>query len=563
MEYIIGGILIIIVLIIAGLIWRKKIYDEVDRLEGWKMDIMNRNVTSELSKVKNLNLSGETQERFESWKDRWDQILTKELPDLEEYLFDAEESADRYRISAAKKNLRNVEEELKGIEADIDSMFIELEQLLESEQSSREEVEELQPKIKVLRKILIQNRHEFGKAESLYESEINGMDEKMKQYNGHVEDGNYFEAQKLVHELKEQLSSLEEQIEQFPVLYRSCKKELPAQLNELLSGIKGMKKDGYHIDHLGFEKELHDHQLRVENAVGQLNKGSMEGVQELITTIEERIKEMYQLLEKEAIAKNYVEKHLPGYRKELENEISDFEETRFEVEDLQESYYFEDQDVEVFLTLQNRVKQLKDELEKMDEQLELKESTHIDIRESIESRFEELSRLHEQHEEFRVQIQTLRKEELEAKDQVWQMRKDFQDTQRAIQKSNIPGVPAHIWELLDTVAVKTEEVELQLEKHPLDMGEVQSALTEAEESTRLMIDQTEQLLDQAALVELVIQYANRYRSQHPDLASKLGEAETLFRDYEYEEALEHAAKALEEIEPGALKRLEDYRKVPS
>ena len=42
MELIIGIVLAIIVLIIIGLILRKRAYDYVDRTEAWKLDIMAR-----------------------------------------------------------------------------------------------------------------------------------------------------------------------------------------------------------------------------------------------------------------------------------------------------------------------------------------------------------------------------------------------------------------------------------------------------------------------------------------------------------------------------------------
>lgn len=75
----------------------------------------------------------------------------------------------------------------------------------------------------------------------------------------------------------------------------------------------------------------------------------------------------------------------------------------------------------------------------------------------------------------------------------------------------------------------------------------------------LLVEQTEVMVDQARLTEQVIQYANRYRSKYPLLAAKLLEAENLFRSYEYEVALEQFAKALEEVEPGALKRIEEHQ----
>src|SRR5690625_6490541 len=90
-----------------------------------------------------------------------------------------------------------------------------------------------------------------------------------------------------------------------------------------------------------------------------------------------------------------------------------------------------------------------------------------------------------------------------------------------------------------------------LEKQPLDIGEVQQAITEGEAAIENAVEQTEVILDQAYLTEQVIQYANRYRSANPALATKLAEAERLFRSYEYEISLEHAANAIEEIEPGS------------
>ncbi|MDY0396982.1 septation ring formation regulator EzrA [Virgibacillus halophilus] len=58
MGYIVGAILLIITLLIIGLILRKKIYDEVDRQDEWKLDIMNRNVAAEISRIKKVEFIG-------------------------------------------------------------------------------------------------------------------------------------------------------------------------------------------------------------------------------------------------------------------------------------------------------------------------------------------------------------------------------------------------------------------------------------------------------------------------------------------------------------------------
>ncbi|MFA1820306.1 septation ring formation regulator EzrA [Virgibacillus oceani] len=560
MAYIIGTILVIITLIIIGLILRKRVYDVVDRCEAWKMDIMGRNIAAELSRIKQLNLSGETQAKFESWKERWDQIVTKELPDMEEYLFDAEEAADRYRFRSARKTLNETEKVLESIEVDIEKILKEVDGLMDSEKSGRKEAEEIDPAIRALRKKISQQRYQYGKAESYFDNEIDLLAEKLAGYNDEIQSGNYYQAKELIDELKVRLTDLEDQMEEFPEIYKKCKQELPSQLDDLHAGLKEMKEDGYRVDHLAFEKEIRTYQEKFSNSLEKMEKGDTSQAKEIIPEIEERIQEMYRLLEKEALAKNYLENQIPGYKKTVTNIEHIFDNTRSEVEELQKAYYIEDSDLERFMSLDKAVTRLKADMDMLDNEIEDKDASHSELREKMEQGFQQVEELQEAHKVFKSRIENLRKDEREAKAKLTEIRNKLYDTQRKLKKSNIPGVPNFIWDSLENATFKNHQVLSALEKQPLDMNEVQQALGDAENAVNQMIDQADVMLDQAYLTEQVIQYANRYRSQYPMLASKLMEAERLFRSYEYELSLEHAAKAVEEIEPGALKRIEKFQK---
>ncbi|MFD2046342.1 septation ring formation regulator EzrA [Ornithinibacillus salinisoli] len=556
MEYIIGFVLIVIALIIVGLILRKRVYDEVDRQESWKMDIMNRNITSQLSRIKNLNLSGETQERFESWKERWELILAKELPDIEEYLFDAEEYADRYRFHNSKKTLRKSDQILQSIEKDIEKILHELDELMESEESSRKEIEHIQPSIKSMRKQLLQNRFQYGKAEVRFEVELDELDEQLAQYHELVDSGNYLEAKDLVTNLKVELERLQVEIEEFPSLYKACKNELPGQIDDLYTGISEMKSEGYRVEHLGFEKEIHSYQKRLLDCVNALEKGDTSEPKVVISELEERIQEMYELLEKEALAKSYMESKVPSYQKSLHEIAATFEDTKVEVETLKKTYYFDDQDMEKYLSLEKSITQLQKQYEEIKNGLE-KNVAHSELRSQLDHAFDQLESIQNDHETFKQSIYNLRKDELEAKEKLKEMRDQIYFTSRKVKKSNIPGVPNFIWNSMEDATDKTNRVLQALEKQPLDIAEVQRTLAEAKSLVDNVIDQTDTMLEQAYLTEQVIQYANRYRSKYPLLAAKLAEAENMFRSYEYELALEQAAVAIQEVEPGALKRIEE------
>src|SRR5690625_3220949 len=191
MQWLIGIILFIITLLIIGLIMRKRVYDTVDRQEIWKMDIMNRNTASQLARMKGLNLSGEAQEKFEVWKDRWEFIVTKELPDIEDYLFKTEDLADRYRFPSAYKIIHKTNQMLESIEESIEEMLKELDGLLLSEEKSREKIQELKPFLEILRKKILHNRYQFGNAYQYFEMMINKLEQNITNYDKLVDAGDY------------------------------------------------------------------------------------------------------------------------------------------------------------------------------------------------------------------------------------------------------------------------------------------------------------------------------------------------------------------------------------
>ncbi len=104
MELVIGAIVVVLGALVFGYLTRKKYYKEMDRLEGWKIEILNRPILDELSKVKQLNMTGQTEELFERWRAEWDEIAAGKLPDVEDQLFDAEEFIDKLQFKKAKES---------------------------------------------------------------------------------------------------------------------------------------------------------------------------------------------------------------------------------------------------------------------------------------------------------------------------------------------------------------------------------------------------------------------------------------------------------------------------
>ena len=168
----------------------------------------------------------------------------------------------------------------------------------------------------------------------------------------------------------------------------------------------------------------------------------------------------------------------------------------------------------------------------------------------------QLKALLEEQKVFSEKLQTLRKDELEAQDSLADLKRKMFETGRMISKSNIPGLPSEFKGIIKEAKVSIADVQKKLEEKPLNISSVYLFLEKAVSNTNKVFETSKELIEQMYLAEKVIQYGNRYRSSNIYIAESLKEAEELFRQYKYLEALETAASAIEKVDPGSMKNLE-------
>lgn len=558
MELVIAIIIVAIVLfIIVGAVMRKKVYQRVDAMEEKKVLLMNRQVADEMSKVRDLNLTGETESLFESWRDEWDEINDEVFSNVEEDLLDAEESAERYRFGKAFRILNHIERELNQVEKTIDDIFGEVDRLLHSEKDSRQEIEKIKPRISEVRKVVLQNGYQLGKSEVVFEVELDDIENELKEYETLTASGNYTDAQQLAQKLSGQLKELERKVHSFPELYRLCKQSLPEDLDHLQNGIREMKDEGYQVQLLGLDKEIQTHHETLIKIIEELNKGQDDGVNDKIEQIKNRIIEIYDELEKEALDKNFVIQKLEKMNQQLELATERFSEIKNNVLEVKENYHLNDEKYEKQYQLEKSLDRLNKEAERIQAMVENEEELFSTIRVEVENWFADYEDWKEPLEQFDEFLHNLRKDELDARDRISNLKNEIIRIRQQLQKSNLPGIPHYINELVSEGRHAVVNSIEALEEQPLNIDRVNDSIEKAEKIVGTAVEQTGLLLDQAQLAEMVIQYANRYRSQYPLLAAQISESEAAFLNYDYELALEKSSKALEEVEPGAIKRLEE------
>ncbi|ANB62157.1 septation ring formation regulator EzrA [Anoxybacteroides amylolyticum] len=540
---------------IYNYMYRKKMYREIDRLEAWKIAIMNRQVTEELSKVKQLNMTGETEQLFERWRQQWDDIVTVRLPEIEEKLFDVEEFIDKYRYSKAKAVLREIEQVLRKIEEDIQTILHELDELVGSEEQNRTEMEQLKTLYREAKKTLLAYRHTFGEAEENLARKLEEIHQGFQRFEEMTNDGNYLAAREAVFALKQQLTDVSSMLQEIPSLLTECQTAIPAQLSELVEGYQEMKEAGYILDHLHIEQEIAKQQEKLPQCLDMIRTLELEEAKQLLEEIKSDIDALYDLLEKEVLAYQYVKTEMGQLQEQLEQLGEEAKQTGAETLFVQQSYRLSTKDLEKYRNIEKQIQQLVKRFSFIQERALEERTAHSLIKEELESLAAQMQLLREEHEQFREMLQTLRKDELAARGKLREIRHQLSEAVRYVKKSRLPGLPETYKLQLDEAKELLTTVSLRLDEKPLNMEAVQQVLAAAAVLVERVSEQTISMVEQADLVEKVIQYGNRYRRRYPSVKEGLEEAEQLFRHYEYEQALEQAVATVEAVEPGAFERV--------
>ena len=555
MEYILGIIVLILIFIIWGYFFKKKYFKEIDRLEAWKMDIMHRPVLEELSKVKQLNMTGETEEMFENWREEWDVIITDRMPEVEELLFDAEEYVDKYRFRRSKDVQERIKVKLNEIEEMISKILLELNELVGSEEKNRVEIEEIKESYRQSKKSLLAHRHNYGKAADKLESSLDEVLKILEQYEEETKNGNYLNARELVLSIKEKLAKLSSKMDSLPRLLVEVHTDLPAQISELKDGYAEMAAQGYLLSHIQFEQEISRIEKEVDLYKSQLDSGETDEVDQGMKDVRESIDVMYDLLEKEVLSKQYVMKNETVLRESIDELEAENEELQAETELVQQTYHLNEDELAAQRKMEKQIAQITKRYQLLLLKMEDNVMASSLISDEMKTLALQLNELKESQKNFALKLQALRKDEMDARGSLNELRRKMMETSRLISKSNMPGLPEEYKSLLLEAQESIEDVHGKLEEKPLDMTAVYIYLEKAVQMANTVYEKAEELIEHMYLAERVIQFGNRYRSSHEDVAESLREAEAKFHSYEYQAALETAAAAIEKVDPGSLKKI--------
>lgn len=556
MQYIIIPIVILLVIIIVLLQQQRKHRKIVEVLEQKRRDMQNRPINEELTKVKALNMNGQTEEMFDRWRGMNDDIKGEYVEKINGLLQKIEDSIRSFKFKKATILEEEIKSYLKTASQTQDNIVTELNELIGSEEKNRVEIEELKEKYKVARKTLLAHQHAFGDALPALEERLEEFTPQSEQFEELTNNGNYLEARELVEQLQQEAENFLQLIQDIPTLLTDVQTNIPSSLAEIRGGYAEMEGQGYYLRHL----ELLEAFEHVDEEITVLKKDmknlELDTIRQRIEDLNETIDYFYDVLENEVMAKQYLDKHCDSMFGKITKLQQSLRHTITEAEYVQESYHLSEEDADIPRECLRQLDLLQKRYDLVAMQVREGKSAYSSLRDELAIIELAVGKTMNIHEEFSRRMKNLRVDEEDARQRLIVIERTLQTTERMLNKANIPGVPAQLQAELEGVAELIYVVHEGLRQVPLDMNDVGQKVEETEQAMANVSQASEQLIEDVLAIERIIQYGNRHRATNKQLDERLTEAERAFVNAQYTKALEEAGAAVEEAEPGALEKVQ-------
>lgn len=550
MPYAIGAIVLIALI---GFIYitaiRKKYYRDIDKLESKKIDLMNMPVLVEIHNLKNLNNSGDTEEKIITWRENWEMFQKEEFPSIEHLLFEAEEATEKYRFKKSVEVCKIIAEKLNQFEKTIAEMIEEIKDLGETASKNDLHLNNLKEQFKELKRQLIIHNHVYGKSLTYLEKEISAVADDFLDVEHEVANGNYYTAKEKLEIIQEKYDRLVEKSQLIPELTNDCRKKLPKFIEMTKQVFLDMKKLGLPLSHLTYLEEFEKMEKDLKKNLELLDEAKAFEVLESTIGMNNRLTEMCDNLSLEDESQKFIENKQEVVEDFVREVASQVKFLREETEKVSLNYQISEDDREVCDTLQNRMKALREKWHFVLEQIKKKQDPYSELKIQVEEIEIELQNISDGFKVLISKLNGLRKDEMIAQQKLSEMKSSFFEIYTRIKTSNLPGIPAIFDVLRNEARDAVIIVEEKMKESKLDIPNINFALEEAIKKTDALSKYTDKIIEDMELAERLIQFGNRYRKQNSSLAEALHEAEQKFRNFQYSEAREIASAAIEKVQP--------------
>ncbi|HHC9943187.1 TPA: septation ring formation regulator EzrA [Staphylococcus aureus] len=556
--YIILAIIVIILIAVGVLFYlRSNKRQIIEKAIERKNEIETLPFDQNLAQLSKLNLKGETKTKYDAMKKDNVESTNKYLAPVEEKIHNAEALLDKFSFNESQSEIDDANELMDSYEQSYQQQLEDVNEIIALYKDNDELYDKCKVDYREMKRDVLANRHQFGEAASLLETEIEKFEPRLEQYEVLKADGNYVQAHNHIAALNEQMKQLRFYMEEIPELIRETQKELPGQFQDLKYGCRDLKVEGYDLDHVKVDSTLQSLKTELSFVEPLISRLELEEANDKLANINDKLDDMYDLIEHEVKAKNDVEETKDIITDNL-FKAKDMNYTlQTEIEYVRENYYINESDAQSVRQFENEIQSLISVYDDILKEMSKSAVRYSEVQDNLQYLEDHVTVINDKQEKLQNHLIQLREDEAEAEDNLLRVQSKKEEVYRRLLASNLTSVPERFIIMKNEIDHEVRDVNEQFSERPIHVKQLKDKVSKIVIQMNTFEDEANDVLVNAVYAEKLIQYGNRYRKDYSNVDKSLNEAERLFKNNRYKRAIEIAEQALESVEPGVTKHIEE------
>lgn len=554
--YFLIGIIVVFIIVVGVLLYIRNIRkNEIENLISELERVRLLSFDKTIAKMDQFNMLGEALAAREEWTKNWYDSLEVNGNSAEEKLEDAKILLEQFKFNDAKENMQVAEGEIKTVQENFDRTIEGIEALEQSHKEAERQYKNADNLFREAKRDVLANGHQFGDSERSLERLILSFEPELKAYKDKIKEGNYHSAHAHIADVNEDLESLRENMNAIPNMIRVVQKELPNQFQDIRFGCRELKSQGYDLEHIQVENTLSDLKFKLNSIEPKIAQLELDEARQQIEEINSTMDEMLELVEHEVKAKSKVEAH----QEELSDKLFQAQNTNYmlrtEIDYIKDLYHMNETDVHNVHKFEQEIENLIDIYDDIVNETKKNTTRYSKLVDNVEHITKNVEEINEAQGSIQDYFNTLREDEKEATENYTYIEKRKDQIYRDLTMANLSSIPERFVVMKHEIDVNLAEILKYFERRPINIKFIKDKVNSVMVDLNKFEQEVYEVVYEAGLTELMIQYGNRYRTSDEAFSNRLQEAERLFSDNRYKRALEIVQDALDKVEPGAADKI--------
>lgn len=553
---IVAVVILIIVVVASMLLINRKQLQEVEVIDAALNEIEEMHLEEDIKRLNKMDLAGESLTTLNTWRKSYKEASTKKLPRVQKLVEEAANENATYKLFKARKKIKEAQQIIKPALEDARNTKAVFTELLESNKENQIQYDALIKVYRELRKDVLANSFEYGAAIDQIEDQLASMESDFEEAKNLSSQGDHVEAKRVLSKIRMSLAALQKQLPKIKEGYHQFEVVFQDQLKELSNVYKKMISEKYYItkvDVLSRIKDVHD---QIDSARKLLSELKVDELANENKKISSEIDGLYDVLAKEYKARPFVEKNQSKMLALISHQQTASKKLVEKLQHIDESYELTHGELEKSKELEKEVNNMNRQYTVDTQNIADGKGVYSAIQDSWLEMLDRLREIDAEQVKMSTDVDGLYDSENVANDSIKHFRQEVSLVYRRLERRSLPGNPDSFIQMYTLVVNEIGHVSDELSQVRINMEKISNELIQISDDVERLKREADDIINSANLVELTMQYSNKYADKD-SIKQAQKKAMQLYDEYNYKEALDTIATAIEKAEPGSYQRLEN------